>query len=58
MSKEAYSASANLIYSPIPELSFGLEYMSGWRKLESEVSGRFGRLQFAGKYDFSFSVEK
>jgi hypothetical protein len=58
VSREAYSASANLIYSPIPELSFGLEYMSAWRKLESGATGRFDRLQFAGKYDFSFSIEK
>jgi hypothetical protein len=42
----------------MPELSFGLEYMSAWRSLESGTSGRFDRLQFAGKYDFSFSVEK
>ena len=58
VSREAYSASANVIYSPIPELSFGLEYMSAWRKIESGPSGRFDRLQFAGKYDFSFSIER
>jgi hypothetical protein len=58
VNREAYSASANLIYSPIPELSFGLEYMSAWRKVESGASGRFDRLQFAGKYDFSFSIKK
>ena len=58
MSKEAYSASVNLIHSPIPELSFGLEYMSARRKLESGALGRFDRVQFAGKYDFSFSIKK
>jgi len=28
VNREGYSASANVIYSPIPKLSFGLEYMS------------------------------
>jgi hypothetical protein len=58
VSREAYSASANIICSPIPELSFGLEYMSAWRKVESGASGRFDRLQFAGRYDFSFSMTR
>jgi hypothetical protein len=58
VNREAYSASVNLIYSPVPEVSFGLEYMSAWRKLESGASGRFDRLQFAGKYDFKFSFQK
>jgi len=32
--------------------------MSAWRKLKSLASGRFDRVQFAGKYDFSFSFKK
>jgi hypothetical protein len=58
VNRSAYSASVNIIHSPLPELSFGIEYMSAWRKLESGASGRFDRIQFAGKYDFRFSFQK
>jgi hypothetical protein len=54
--KTAYSISANLLYSPIPELTFGLELMHGVRELENGTEGKFDRLQFFGKYDFKFST--
>jgi hypothetical protein len=56
VSKTAYSASANLIYSPIPELHFGVEVMRGWREIESGAKGSFDRFQFSAKYDFGFSM--
>ena len=58
VNRTAYSVSANLLWSPLPELTFGVEYMTAWRELESRVRGRFERLQFSARYDFSFSVER
>lgn len=56
VNQSAYSFSGNLIYSPIPALSFGIELMRAYRRLESGVSGKFDRLQLSGKYDFRFSI--
>ena len=56
VNQSAYSFSGNLIYSPIPALSFGAELMRGYRKLQSGTTGKFDRLQLSGKYDFSFSI--
>ena len=55
--KAAYSVSANLLYSPIPDLSFGVELMRAYRELEDGTNGKLTRLQFAGRYAFSFSAE-
>lgn len=44
-----------MIDSPIPALTFGIELMRAHRRLESEVTGKFDRLQLCGKYDFRFS---
>jgi hypothetical protein len=56
VNRSAWSASVNLIYSPIPELHFGFELMRGTRKLENDVEGVFDRFQFSGRYDFRFSA--
>jgi hypothetical protein len=56
VNQSAYSFSGNLIYSPIPALSFGAELMRAYRKLESGTVGKFDRLQLSGKYDFSLSI--
>jgi hypothetical protein len=53
----AWSASINLIYSPVPGLDFGVELMHAVRELQDGASGSFERLQFSGKYAFSFSAE-
>lgn len=55
VNKSAYSLSANLLWSPQPPLTFGVELMRAYRELESNVSGKFDRLQFSGMYRFSFS---
>ena len=52
----AYSVSANLIYSPIPDLSFGAEIIRAYRELEDGTNGKMTRLQFAGRYNFSFTA--
>lgn len=56
VNRSAWSASVNVIYSPIPELHFGLELMRGTRTLENGAEGVFDRLQFSGRYDFRFSL--
>jgi hypothetical protein len=56
VNRRAWSASVNLIYSPIPELHFGVELMTATRELHNEQKGRFDRFQFSGRYDFSFSI--
>jgi hypothetical protein len=55
VNKLAWSISANLLYSPAPVLTFGLELMRGVRELENGVDGKFDRLQFSAKYGFSFA---
>ena len=53
--KSAWSASANIINSPAPQLMFGLEFMYGNRELESAAKGEFARLQFSARYSFKYT---
>jgi len=46
------SYSANLLYSPVAKLSFGVEYRHATRELESGADGALDRLQFSSKYAF------
>jgi hypothetical protein len=57
VNESAWSASVNVIYSPVPNLDFGIEYMHAERRLDSGESGSFERFQFSGRYAFSFSAE-
>jgi hypothetical protein len=50
--KQTYSARANILYSPTPELTFGAEYAYAKKNLESDVDGDMNRLQFSAKYAF------
>ena len=50
--KETYSARANILYSPSPELTFGAEYAYAKKTLESDADGDMSRLQFSAKYAF------
>ena len=52
----AWSVSGNLLYSPIPEVTFGMELMRGYRELEDGTQGKFDRLQVSGIYHFSYSA--
>lgn len=56
VNKNAYSVSANLLYSPLPPLTFGVELMQAYRQVQSGADGRSVRLQLAGKYDFRFTA--
>lgn len=55
VSKSASSVSANLLYSPHPKLTFGVEYMHADREIESGLDGDMDRLQFSAKYGISYS---
>jgi hypothetical protein len=44
----------NLLYSPVPPLTFGVEFMHARRALEVGSSGTMDRLQFFGRYDFDY----
>jgi DcaP outer membrane protein len=52
VTKEAQSYSANLLYSPVPKLTFGAEYRHATREIETGAKGALDRLQFSTKYLF------
>lgn len=49
---ESLSAFINLVYSPIPPLNLGIEYLFADRELESGVSGNLQKLQVSAQYTF------
>jgi hypothetical protein len=52
----AFSISANLKYTPAPELMFGMEFMHGFRGLaNTNIDGSFSRLQLSAKYSFGYN---
>lgn len=55
VNKTAYSISANILYSPAPPLTLGLELMRGYREIEGGSTGTFDRLQFSAKWNFRYS---
>jgi len=52
VTKDAKSIHANLIYSPIPKLDLGIEFMYADREIESGLDGDLKRLQFSAKYAY------
>lgn len=52
VTKSSQSFRLNFIYSPLPKLDVGAEYMVGRRELESGAEGDIDRLQFMAKYSF------
>ncbi len=50
VTKSIYSGHLNLVYSPVPKLSLGVEYMYGQRELESGAKGDMSRFYFSAKY--------
>ncbi|MBC2670209.1 hypothetical protein H7F53_13725, partial [Novosphingobium piscinae] len=58
LNKQAYSAAANLFYSPLPMIDLGLEYRHGARTVINATTpggtatGRVDRVEFAAKYSF------
>ena len=52
VTKNATSYHINAIYSPLPKLDFGLEFMYADREVENGNDGDLTRLQFSAKYAF------
>jgi len=52
VTKKAGSVHVNMIYSPLPKLDFGLEFMYAKRKIESGADGDLTRVQFSAKYAY------
>lgn len=50
--KTSQSYSANILYSPVKKLTFGVELKHAQRDLESGTDGDMDRLQFSAKYAF------
>lgn len=54
--KNAWSASANIMCNPVPELMFGIEGMYGYRELESGLGDGMFRLQMSARYTFKYKA--
>lgn len=52
VTKSVQSASVNLLYSPVPKITFGGEVRRAEREIESGADGSLDRLQFSAKYLF------
>lgn len=52
VTKEAQSVHVNLLFSPNPKLTVGVEYGLATRENEAGDDGDLNRLQFSGKYVF------
>ncbi|BBN82752.1 hypothetical protein PA25_27370 [Pseudoalteromonas sp. A25] len=50
--KSSQSLSANLLYSPVKKLTFGVEYKVATRDTEAKIDGDLNRLQLSAKYVF------
>ncbi|MFO7764491.1 MAG: DcaP family trimeric outer membrane transporter [Wenzhouxiangellaceae bacterium] len=50
--KSSWNAQVNLFYSPVPPLSFGVEFLTAEREIESGATGQLNRFQFTTKYAF------
>lgn len=52
VTKEVRCISANLLYSPVPKLTFGAEVRHAEREVESGDDGNLDRLQLSARYNF------
>ncbi len=50
--ESVWSSHLNLLWSPVPNTRFGIEWLHANRELESGEDGKLDRVQFAAKYDF------
>lgn len=55
VNEAAFSASANLKWTPVKQLMFGVEFMHGYRQVLDGTDGSFNRLHFAAKYTFGYT---
>jgi hypothetical protein len=52
VTKEAQSLHANFIWTPLPKLDLGVEYIFAKREIESGADGDLNRFQFSAKYAY------
>jgi hypothetical protein len=52
VTSKSQSLHINLIYSPVPKMDFGVEYMHANREIESGLDGDLDRIQFSAKYAY------
>ena len=52
VNKKFQSVHGNLIWSPIPAVNLGIEYLWGYRELENGEDGDLNRIQFGAQYNF------
>jgi hypothetical protein len=52
VNKEFQSVHANLIWSPVPSVDLGIEYLYGYREIESGDDGELNRIQVSATYNF------
>ena len=52
VNKEFQSVHTNLIWSPVPQVDLGVEYLYGYREIESGDDGDLNRIQFSATYNF------
>ncbi|MBA4285271.1 MAG: hypothetical protein C0434_07030 [Xanthomonadaceae bacterium] len=52
VSRNVRSITLNLLYSPIPKITFGAEYRYARRDTVGDLSGDLSRLQFSARYNF------
>jgi hypothetical protein len=52
VNKEFQSVHVNLIWSPVPQVDLGIEFLHGYREIESGADGDLDRIQFGATYNF------
>jgi len=52
VNRQFQSVHANLIWSPIPKIDLGIEYLYGYRELENSAEGDLSRVQISATYNF------
>ena len=52
VNKDIQTVHFNLIWSPVPKIDLGLEYIYGKREVESGDDGSLNRIQFGAQYNF------
>jgi len=52
VNKEFQSVHANLIWSIVPSVDLGVEFLHGYREIESGDEGELNRIQFMAMYNF------
>ncbi len=50
--KNAWSASGNIMFTPVKNLLIGAEIMHAYRQIQNGDEGSMDRLQFSAKYSF------